>query len=90
MKFYHCIYIISFVPKWLLNLIFNSFPRMKVAQWIRHWSAVLAASQGGQHPQLDPDVSTMIFHQGSMPRAAKGESEDRRKPPKRLSPESGL
>ena len=35
-------------------------------------------------------VSTMIFHQGSMPRAAKGESEDRRKPPKWLGPEGGI
>ena len=38
----------------------------------RLWSAVLPASQGEQHPQLEPDVSTTIFHQGSMLRAAKG------------------
>ena len=31
-------------------------------QWIRHWSAgFFVASQGGQHPQLEPDVST-CFH----------------------------
>ena len=45
---------------------------MKVAQWIRHWFVVLDTSQGGHHPQLEPDVSTMIFHQGSMLRATKG------------------
>ena len=62
MKFYHCTYIISLCSKAAFKFnIRQSFPRMKVAQWIRHWSAVLAASQGGQHPQLEPDVSTIIF-----------------------------
>ena len=51
-----------------------------MAQWMRHWSTVLAASQGGQHPQLELDVSTVNFCQDSMPRAAKEGSEDRREP----------
>ena len=72
MKLYHCIYI-SFLFSLFAAFKFSirQFFKMKLAQWIRHWPAVLAASQGGQHPQLEPDVSTVNFRQGSTPHAAK-------------------
>ena len=66
------IYICSFqLICGLLNSVFDSFSRMKLAQWIRHSSAVLAASQGGKHPQLELDVSTVSFNRGLRRIAAK-------------------
>ena len=44
---------------------------VRLAQWTRHWSAVLAVSQEGQHPQLEPDVGTLFFDRGPRRIAAK-------------------
>ena len=44
---------------------------VRSAQWTRHWSAVLVASQEGQHTQLEPDVGTVFFDRGPRRIAAK-------------------